>query len=88
MSAPRGRRGAPVHLTPGYSLAARGDEGRVFDDGGHVVAGVRECVTAGGSETRRCEAGPEYCQTRRELDVPDGCKDLCGDGFPIREIEC
>jgi hypothetical protein len=82
LSAPRGRRGAPTHLAPGYSLAARGGEGRVLDDGGHIVVGVRGCVPAGGGETRTGEAGPEYCQTRRELDLPGGRKGLYGRWFP------
>ena len=77
-----GRRGAPTHLASGYSLAARGDEGRVLDDGGHIVVGVRGCVTAGGGETRTGEAWPEYCQRRRELDPTDGCKGLCGGWLP------
>jgi hypothetical protein len=48
--------------------------------GGKLV-GVRGCVPAGG-ETRTGEAGPEYCQTRRELDLPGGRKGLYGRWFP------
>jgi hypothetical protein len=50
--------------------------------------GCERCVTAGGGETRRGEAGPEYCQTRRELDLPDGCKGLCGGWLPDTRVEC
>ena len=54
--------------------------------GGKLV-GVRGCVPAGG-ETRTGEAGPEYCQTRRELDLAGGCKGLCGGWLPDTRVEC
>ncbi len=58
---------------PGYSLKTGGDDVRVLDERGRLVAGAGDKVEAGGGEIGRSGTAGIYEELRRQLDVPEKC---------------
>ncbi len=58
---------------PGYSLKTEGDDVRVLDERGGLVARAGDKVEAGGGEIGKSGTAGGYQELRRRLDVPEKC---------------